>query len=291
MHAIAFSARQRAHLLLLVGASEIEGRAVGARIHLALAERNDVLPAGDFLPDVLVALERIAGLIDVAEMHRFADLDVALVRLFLSDDHAKQRCLAGAVRPDHADDAAGRQAESEIVDQQVVAIALAQPLEVDHGLPQPLRDWNDDLRALRRLLRRLLHEIFVALVTRLRLRLPRARRSRDPFALTRERALVRRLLATLLLQPLLLLLEPGRIITLVGDAAAAVELENPAGDVVQEVAVMGDDQDRAWVVAQVGLEPADRLGIAMVGGLVEQQQVRLLEQQTAERHPPPLAAG
>src|SRR5436309_3218064 len=157
MHTVAFSARQGADLLLLVGASEIEGRTIGARVHLPLAELNDVLPAGDFLPDVLLAVERIAGLIDIAEIHRFADLDAALVLFFLADDHAKERRLAGAVRPDHADDAAGRQAESEIVDQEVVAIALAQLFEVDNGLPQPLRDRNNDLRALRGLLRRLLH--------------------------------------------------------------------------------------------------------------------------------------
>src|SRR6266404_99832 len=203
MHAVAFSARQRADLLLLVGASEIEGGAIGARVHLALAELNDVLPAGDFLPDVLVAVERVAGLIDVAETHRFPDLDAALVGLFL----------------------------------------------------------------------------------------PRARGSRDPFTLARERALARRLLAPLLLQPLLLLLEPGRIIALVGNAAAAVELENPASDVVEEVAVVGDDQDRTRVVAQVGFEPVDRLGVEMVGRLIEQQQLRLLEQQAAERHPASLAAG
>ena len=143
---------------------------------------------------------------------------------------------------------------------------------------------------MRGLLCRLLHEIFIALVAGLRLRLPRARGRRDPFTLAREGALVRRLFTTLLLQPLLLLLEPGRIIALIGDAAAAVELENPPSDVVEEVAVMGNDQNRARVVAQVGLEPADRLGIEMIGGLVEQQEVRLLEQQTAERHAPPLAA-
>src|SRR5438477_429410 len=66
MNAVAFSARQGADLLLLVGASEIEGRTIGARVHLPLAELNDVLPAGDFLPDVLLAVERIAGLIDFA---------------------------------------------------------------------------------------------------------------------------------------------------------------------------------------------------------------------------------
>ena len=60
---------------------------------------------------------------------------------------------------------------------------------------------------------------------------------------------------------------------------------------VEEIAVVGDDQDRAGIVAQVAFEPADGLRVEMVGGLVEQQEVRLLEQQPAERDPAPLAAG
>jgi hypothetical protein len=43
--------------------------------------------------------------------------DRSLVRLILPDDHAKQRRLAGPVRADHADDAARRQLEGQIVDQ------------------------------------------------------------------------------------------------------------------------------------------------------------------------------
>jgi len=42
----------------------------------------------------------------------------------------------------------------------------------------------------------------------------------------------------LLLEPFLLLLEPARVVALIWDPAATVELENPAGDVVQEVAVV-----------------------------------------------------
>ena len=71
-------------------------------------------------------------------MHRLADLDRALVGLFLAGDHAEQRRLAGAVRPDDADDAAGRQLEGQIVDQKIVAKAFAQVLEVDDVLPEPL---------------------------------------------------------------------------------------------------------------------------------------------------------
>src|SRR5712692_10198281 len=157
----------------------------------------------------------------------------------------------GAVRSDHADDAAGRKLEGEIVDQEVVAIAFLEALEVDDVLPEPLSHRDDDLRALSSLLRRLLHQVLVALIARLGLRLPRARGGRDPFPLAGERALARRFLAALLLEPLLLLPEPGRVIALVGDATAAIEFEDPAGHVVEEIAVVGDDQDRAGIIAQM----------------------------------------
>ena len=54
---------------------------------------------------------------------------------------------------------------------------------------------------------------------------------------------------------------------------------------------MGDDQDRARIVAQVAFEPVDGLGVEMVGRLVEQQQVWLLEQEAAERNAAFFAAG
>ncbi len=117
-----------------------------------------------------------------------------------------------------------------------------------------------------------------------------ARALADPFQLAGERALARLLLTLLLGQPLLLLLEPGRVVALPGDAAAAVELEDPARDVVEEVAVMRDRDHGALVVLQEPLEPGDRFGVQMVGRLIQQQQIGLRQQQPAERHPPPLAA-
>ena len=73
--------------------------------------------------------------------------------------------------------------------------------------------------------------------------------------------------------------------------AAAVELEDPAGDVVEEVAVVGHGDDGALVLLEVALEPGDRLGVEVVGRLVEQQQVGRAEQQPAERDAAALAAG
>ena len=168
-------------------------------------------------------------------------------------DHPEQRGLAGAVGTDHADDAARRQLEGEIVDQHAVAEALAEAFEVDDVLAEALGHRNRDLRGLGLLLARLLQQVLVALVARLGLGLARLGRGRDPFLFARQRLLMRGVLAAFLLQPLLLLHQPGRIIALVGNAAAAVELEDPARDVVEEVAVVGHDQDRAGIIAQDGL--------------------------------------
>ena len=71
---------------------------------------------------------------------------------------------------------------------------------------------------------------------------------------------------------------------------SAVEFEDPAGHVVEEVAIVRDGDDRARVFLQEVLEPGDRLGIEMVGRLVEQQHVRLGQQQSAQRDPAAFAA-
>ncbi len=97
-------------------------------------------------------------------MDGFADLDRSVVRLLLPGDHAEQRGLAGAVRADHADDAARGQLEGEVVDQEVVAVALFEIREVDNVLAEPFRHRNDDLRCLSGLLGRLLQQVLVALI-------------------------------------------------------------------------------------------------------------------------------
>ena len=54
---------------------------------------------------------------------------------------------------------------------------------------------------------------------------------------------------------------------------------------------MGDDQHRAAARGQVAGQPGDRLDVEVVGRLVEQQQVGMVEQRVRERDPAPLAAG
>ncbi len=98
-------------------------------------------------------------------------------------------------------------------------------------------------------------------------------------------------LAALHREALGLLLQVGRVVALVGVGAAAVEFEDPLGDVVQEVPVVGDGQDRALVLGEVLFEPLHALGVEVVGRLVEQQQVGLGQQQLAQRDAAALTAG
>ena len=68
------------------------------------------------------------------------------------------------------------------------------------------------------------------------------------------------------------------VVPLVGVGAPAVQLEDPLGHVVEEVPVVSDGDDGAGVLLQVLLEPLHALRVQVVGGLVEEQQVRLLQQ-------------
>ncbi len=67
--------------------------------------------------------------------------------------------------------------------------------------------------------------------------------------------------------------------------------QDPLGDVVQEVPVVGDGDDGAGVLREVLLQPLHGLGVQVVGGLVEQQQVGGLQQQLAQRDAAALTTG
>ena len=71
----------------------------------------------------------------------------------------------------------------------------------------------------------------------------------------------------------------------------AVDLGDPAGDVVEEVAVVGDGDDRARVGREVLLEPEHALGVEVVRRLVEEQQVGGLDEELAQRHAAALTTG
>src|SRR5215471_2481246 len=104
MHTVPLTTGQGADLLLLIAALEPEPARVRARGDLPFAQRDFLFSARNFLPGALVRLERGAALVDIGDLHGFAEHQLARVRLLLPDDHAEEGRLAGAVRPDDPDD-------------------------------------------------------------------------------------------------------------------------------------------------------------------------------------------
>ena len=235
--------------------------------------------------------EGVAVLVDVGDHDRVADPQRAAVGRLLADDHAEERGLAGAVGPDDADDAAGRQPEAHVLEQEAVAVSLGDVLGLDDEVAEvgPGRDLEDD--ALLAAFGLLAGELLVALEPGPVLGHAGAGRHADPLQLAGELLAPGRFLLLLERQPGLLLLQPGGVIAFPGDALPAVELEDPLGDVVEEIAVVGDAHDGAGVFLQVAFEPGDALGVEVVGGLVQQEQVGPFQEDLAEGDASAFAAG
>ena len=70
----------------------------------------------------------------------------------------------------------------------------------------------------------------------------------------------------------------------------AFNSQNPLHDLVEEIPVVRHEDDASRVLLKVPLEPRYRLGIEVVGGLVEQQKLWLFEKQLAQRNASLLAA-
>ncbi len=126
-----------------------------------------------------------------------------------------------------------------VVDQQALAVALRHVLELDDAVAQALGHRDEDLLRLVALLVSYERTAPRSAPARLALGLPRLRIGAHPLELLLHGLDARDFLLGLDLQALLLLLEPGAVVALPGDAVAAVELEDPLGGVVEEVAVVG----------------------------------------------------
>ena len=118
---------------------------VGPRRRLVLADPQQVLAAGDLRPDGLGVVQGLAGLVHGRQLHRVAEADLAAVGLLQAGQHAEEGGLAGAVRADDADDGARRYLEAQVLDQQPVAVALAQVVHLDHEVAQARPGRNVDL--------------------------------------------------------------------------------------------------------------------------------------------------
>ncbi len=291
MQAAALTAREVADLLLLVLAVEVETARIGTRRHLELAHVDDVQTTGDVLPHGLVVGQRITVLVHKGHLHGLADFDLARIRLLLAGDQLEQRGLACAVGADDADDGARRDVHAEVVNQQTVAKGLGHILELNDAAAQTLGHRNEDFLRFVALLVFVVAQLFKAGNTGLGLGLAPLGVLAHPFQFLLQRLGTGFFALLLLLQAVALLQQPVGVVALVGNAVATVQFQNPLGRVVQEVAVVGNGHHGAGETVQELFEPIHRFGVQVVGRLVEQQHVRLGQQQLAQRHAALFTAG
>ena len=217
-------------------------------------------------------------------MNRVAIGDGAFIGLFLTCEHFEERGFTRAVRADHADNAAWGQGKGEAFDEELVAHRFFEAVHFDHLAAKAWAIGNDDLGAADFFTLGLACQLVIGVDTGLLLGLAGFLALAHPLKFALKRLLLGFVFFGLLGETLGFLLQPCGVVALVGDAFSAVELQNPACDIVKEVAVVGDAEDCACVVDQVLLEPSDGFGVKVVGRFVEQKHVRRFEEQFAERN-------
>ena len=83
----------------------------------------------------------------------------------------------------------------------------------------------------------------------------------------------------------------GREVPLIGRHGLERNFPDLGTDVVQEIAVMADHQHRAGIALEVVFQPFHGGKVQVVGGLVQNEHVRLFQQQLCQPQPRQLAAG
>ena len=82
----------------------------------------------------------------------------------------------------------------------------------------------------------------------------------------------------------LFLFQPTRVVALERKSLSSVKLKNPLRNVVEEISVVSNCYNCAWVVLEKPLKPINAFGVEVVCGLIKQQQVGSREQQATQRN-------
>ena len=279
--------RQQADRRPLCVAVEPEGlhqRGVGP-VGVAVTPRHGVTHP-------LVRVQLAAGLVVVAESDRRADLDAPGGGGQPPRDDVEQRRLAGAVRTHDAQALPVVQQQLDVAEQlPAVAVAVTDVAQLDHPVAQPGCagvQWEVPGTCCRR--RPTIDDRPRGLQSGLGLRGARRGTTTQPGELGAGQVPTAVLGLRRVLLPTAATLEVGAVAALVDVAVTAVELEHPSGDAIQEVAVVGDQDQAAAVLGEAVLEPGDRVDVQVVGRLVQDEQVGLGHQRPGQRDPLGLSA-
>ena len=205
-------------------------------------------------------------------------------------EQRQHRRLPGAVDPDDAHPVARPEPPGRVRQQHAVTAHQVDVLDVDDVLAEPLGGEALELEPVAR--RRLVVDQGRGRVDpELRLRGARGRPTPQPGQLLAHQVAPAYLRGGRLPLPLGLGEHERGVAALVAVDHAVVDLPGLLAHRVEEPPVVGDHDQRRRQRDQVLGQPGHGLHVEVVGGLVEDDQVVLVQQQLGERAAPPLAAG
>ena len=224
----------------------------------------------DDLPQVLVGVDAGTVLVDVRNLDGLAHLELARSQRLQTHNRLEQRGLTDTVGADDAHDAVARQGERKVIDEHAAIELLVQVMGLEHLVAQTRAHRDADIGPVEFLACAGLGlHLLVASQTGLVLGLTGLGRAAHPLELGLHALGELGVAVALSLDARGLGLQIRGVVALIGIKVTTVDFANPLGNVIQEVAIVRDGKHRALIVMQEVLEPQDRLGVQVVGRLVE----------------------
>ena len=283
VEATLLAAAQLLDLHVLHGRREQEAVEHVARADETIHGVHVLTDGGHRIDDTLISIKCLILLAEIADPHSLADIDLAAVRGLPAGDHLDEVRLAGTVRTDDPDAVVSQEVVIEVIEEHMSVVGLTYIDEFDRRLAE---SGPDGAQLQRLFLRRSVHrgELFITLEAALLLRGTRLRTAHHPLQLIPEDVLTCPLLRAGDVHALGLQLEIAGVVRLIAVELALIELDDTVADLIEEVAVMGNHQQRSLVALEVVLEPFGHRAVEMIRRLVEDQQIGGAEQGTCERH-------
>ena len=234
----------------------------------------------------------------IGQLHLRPQPDAPAVRVHLVGDHLDEGRFAGAVVTDEGNALAPLHLQGDSLEKRLLAVGLAQVPDSQHLVPMKLRrrEPGVHLPGLGGLgrgahpLNAALHGNGAAIGLVHTLKCPHPQLLRRLFQLGDLG-----LLLFVLLHPLLIAAfffhRVEAIVTGVELRLAVFNLDHSGHGAIQKIAVMGNGHHGAPEFLDIGLQPLRSVKVQMVGRLIQQQNVRILQNQAAQVHPGLFSAG
>ncbi len=274
--------------------TEQEVAQVAQHVAILPIDGDEFTAFGEVVHHGLLQLQLVTQLVEIRHFQLGAELDRAAAGLQFTQQQLEQRGLAGTVGAEQADAVAALNDEGKVADQRFAArMSEADVLGNDNLFAGLFRGFHLESRlalhitALAALGTQRLegtHPAFVAGA-------PRLDALTNPHFLLGELLVEQGVGGFLRGQLLFLVHQEAGVIAVPVDQVATVQLQNAGRQVLQEGAVVGDEQHGTVEAGQGFFQPGDGADVQVVRGFVEQQQVGFGHQRLSQQHSPPPASG